>query len=425
MPYAEEIVKALDHDGIVDESGKVIKGTGAMRIAYTPKYRAARQFADLIDNTIASSEGKAYVNAENNTIFWQDQGESAKNTLEWVERLDRPLPQANIRLNYYELRESDLQDWGFDYVAWKNGPGVNILNVGYNAGRAVISETLQKLLQQVSVDLTANWSLAGFFTAPQFDMSFIRCLQQSGQANVTADATITALNTPVRSQSEYLNLVLQQVKNPDRAPYIYQVSMYPEYQNIQKNILGRTVVGKSFYEDEDGNKHSNPPVLKAKIINPFIFFDPKDGDADEKGFIPDSKEYYDGAGEIRKNGGVLFHYELNFKSIVERGNTGSELSNSAIFSGAATIGFNQEKVLSVYEKENDVEQTVGIPILCRIPILKYLFSTVTSIRERTYIIVSAEAVPVHTSGDRLNNKSVNTEVHRRIEKPLKPTSDEK
>ena len=124
-------------------------------------------------------------------------------------------------------------------------------------------------------------------------------------------------------------------------------------------------------------------------------------------------------------GSVLFSYALYFKNVVERGNTGSELSNSAEFTGSATLGFGVEKILAVYDKENDVEQTVGFPILCRIPILKYIFSTVTSIKERTYIIVSAEALPIHPdSSGMLNNVSASTQVERRIENPLRSDPDE-
>ena len=64
LPYVDEIVAALDHP---------IQGTGVARIAYTPKYRAAQEFSELIDKTLGSSVGKAYVNEETNTIFWRDQ----------------------------------------------------------------------------------------------------------------------------------------------------------------------------------------------------------------------------------------------------------------------------------------------------------------------------------------------------------------
>ena len=38
-----------------------------------------------------------------------------------------------------------------------------------------------------------------------------------------------------------------------------------------------------------------------------------------------------------------------------------------------------------------MEQTLGLPFFSRIPILKYLFSTETTIKERTYVVVTAEA----------------------------------
>jgi hypothetical protein len=126
------------------------------------------------------------------------------------------------------------------------------------------------------------------------------------------------------------------------------------------------------------------------------------------------------------NGGVIFDYSLYFKSVVERGNTGAELSNSALFSGSSTLAFGKEKILAVYEKENDVEQTIGLPVLCRIPVLKYLFSTVTSIKERTYIVVSAEAslVDIKSGKESFNSDSAATGVDRRIENPFRVEKNE-
>jgi hypothetical protein len=345
---------------------------------------------------IGSPVGSAYVNAETNTIFWRDQADAAKGTLKWVEKLDRPIPQVMIRLNYYELRDSDLKDWGFDYLAWKNGPGVNMLNLAYNAGRLSIDQTLNNVLYAA----TSSWGVGGFFTAPQIDMSFIRCLQQSGSAAVAAHAGLTMLNTPVRNDQDYFRIRMAQAKDMANAPYVYRVSMHPEYQNIAKNMLGRSFIGKSFYEDENGVKHTNPPALDATIMNPFVCLD-------ENG-----------------KGNLLFQYSLNFKNVIERGNTGAELSNSVVMSGASTLAFGVEKVLAVYEKETDVEQTIGLPILCRIPVIKYLFSTVTSVRERTYIVLTAEAAAVDANTTQtLEPVSMSAGVKRRIENPFRKNEE--
>ncbi|MBR2372971.1 MAG: hypothetical protein IKA87_01940, partial [Lentisphaeria bacterium] len=247
MPYVDNIIKSLDRRGKMNKNG--IEGTGVSRVAYSPRYRAASQFADLINMTIGSSVGATYVNGETNTVFWRDQAAAAKNTLKYVEILDQPLPQVNVRLNYYELRDSDLKDWGFDYLAWKNGPGVNLFNVGYNAGKLFMDEVLSSAL---NVATSATWATGGFFTAPQFDMSFIRCLQQSGSASVASHAELRMLSTPVSSMQQFRALQNYQISNIAKAPFVYSISMTPEYQNIGKNTLGRTFVGKSFYEDANG-----------------------------------------------------------------------------------------------------------------------------------------------------------------------------
>jgi len=415
LPYVDEIVAALDHP---------IQGTGVARIAYTPKYRAAQEFSELIDKTLGSSVGKAYVNEETNTIFWRDQTDSAQGTLEFLkDELDRPLPQVALRLNYYELRDSDLKDWGFDYLAWKNGPGVNLLNLSYNAGRLAVDQ----VLDDIQFVATSTWGYGGFFTAPQFDMSFIRCLQQSGNASAAANVSLTMVNTPVHSLEEYAMLRSAQESSPDKAPFIYRASMYPEYQNIAKNVLGRTFVGKSYYEDEDGNKYADPPALDVQIINPFICLPQANasGGVDAPFYKVNDAASDLNSQMLKTDGCVMFDYSLYFKDVVERGNTGAELSNNVLCAGAATLGLGKEKVLTVYEKENDVEQTIGLPILCRIPVIKYLFSTVTSIKERTYVIVTAEAVLLHPDEKKAipETTSANKDVKRRIENPFRASED--
>ncbi|MBR2345287.1 MAG: hypothetical protein IKA71_05825 [Lentisphaeria bacterium] len=402
IPYVDKIVASLDRKVAKKSAdGSTISGTGLTRISYSPKYRAAADLANVINATIGSNAGALFVNAETNTIYWRDQDAAAKRTLTWLEKLDRPLPQVRVRVNYYEVRDSDLRDWGFDYLAWKNGPGVNLLNVGYNAGELVVHE----LLETVPYVLSSSWGMGGFFTAPQFDMSFIRCLQQEGNANSVATSSLMMINTPVGSKADLAALREIQSANPTTAPFIYRTSMTPEYQNLGKNVLGRTYVGKSNYEDEDGVTHADPPQLEMQVLNPFVCL-PKSGDV--------------------KAGGVIFDYSLYFKAVVERGNTGAELSNSALFSGSSTLAFGKEKILAVYEKENEVEQTIGLPILCRIPVLKYLFSTTTSIKERTYIVVSAEAalVDINAEKEAFNTDSAATGIDRRIENPFRVEKNE-
>jgi len=406
MPYVEDLIRQLDIPG-KSVRGKRIDGTGTANYAYNPKYRAAAQFKEIIDNVVASSEGTSGIDLATNTIFWSDAVTSAKGTLDWVKLLDRPLPQVRVRFNYYEVRESTLRDVGFDYLAWKNGPGVNLLNVGYNAGRLVMDEAITSALSSAT-----SWGYGGIFFAPSFDMSFIRCLQQSGEASVAADGALTMINTPIKSIEDFQALVESQKADPANAPYIYKLSLTPEYQNIAKNSQGRSFIGASFETDDSGELYKNPPQMELTVINPIICMPGDRSKADADGFIP----FPEANTKDIENGGVIFRYKFNFKNVVERGNTGQELSNAASVAGGMTLGYDVEKVVGVYEKDSEVRQTIGLPVLSKIPVLKYLFSTTTVVRETTYIIVTAEATLVTPDMAGYSSKSRTVEIHERQQK---------
>ncbi|MBO5959349.1 MAG: hypothetical protein J6Q65_04430, partial [Lentisphaeria bacterium] len=385
MPLVADLIAKIDKPA-------GIEGTGITRIAYTPKYRAAEDMVMLVNQVFGSPECNAYLDKGSNTNYWKDEHHSAVATKAWIEFLDRPLPQAEIRLTYYEFRESNLRDIGFDYLAWKNGPGVNLFNVGYSAGRIVMDEQLISTLlssaagsaTQVISNLTSTWGYGGFFTAPQFDLSFIRLLQQSGSATVSGHATLQVVSTPVPAGASMAALRAS-------GNYTYKTDIYPQYQNIQKSGEGRTWIGYPNNEEMWADSTSPFPMdPNAKPMAKFVVHAPVICYAANTGKIltaaDKNKNLYAG-----KDGNVLFTYDATFSNVVERGDTGNELGQSVTVQGSATIGFNQEKVLAVYEKESDVEQTIGLPILSRIPILKYLFSTETTIKERTYVVVTAEA----------------------------------
>ena len=76
---------------------------------------------------------------------------------------------------------------------------------------------------------------------------------------------------------------------------------------------------------------------------------------------------------------------------MERNNFGTELMVTATLSGNGTIPLNRETVLSSWESEREVEETIGIPWLSEIPILKYLFSTTVKSKERSLFLLTVTA----------------------------------
>ena len=378
IPYVDALIAGLDVPGKPDEYGSIIEGTGVTRITYHPNYRLGTEMLRIINAGLRSPEGNIFLNEDTNTIFWKDDRAAAMAALNWIKYLDRPLPQVNLKLKYYEIRESKLRDIGLDYLAWKNGPGLDIFSAGFDTGKIFSNEAVWNLvggatqLVDLTKDFSTGWGYGGFFTAPKFDLSFVRLLQQSGNAKLAAEAELTFLNTPIYETEE----------QNKHLPKVYKANLVPGYENITKDDDDRTSV-------VTGGDSS----LTLSVINPVICFDGSKEEAALRGRIPSKKEFYE-----RNEGGVVFAYKLVSKSVTERSNRGDELGDVATSSGELTLGFKTEKLLASYVRENDVEQTIGIPFLVKIPVLKYLFGTTTSIRERTYVVVTAEASLVHPDG---------------------------
>ena len=78
--------------------------------------------------------------------------------------------------------------------------------------------------------------------------------------------------------------------------------------------------------------------------------------------------------------------------MVERDNHGNELYDENSSSGKVSYTTGKEHLLTCYESTLDVEQTIGVPFLCEVPVLKYIFGTTTTNKEKVYYLVSVNPV---------------------------------
>lgn len=186
IPYIDSMVATLDYPSILDSYGSAFQGTGIERMVYYPQYRGTETMVNVMlktgipSNATEGANQDALLKFDNHTnlIYWKDNINKSQDLSKYLKWLDRPVPQVEFTFQVYEIRESDLKDIGLDYLAWKNGPGLNILDVGarYINGSG----------------LTDAFGTYGFFFfAPSFDFSFLRILEQDGRATVASGASLT------------------------------------------------------------------------------------------------------------------------------------------------------------------------------------------------------------------------------------------
>ena len=351
MPYVDDFIRKIDRDIKVDgrTPADVIRGTGITRAVYRPKFRSGQNMLNVLVNSIIGEgpAGSVYAwDANSNQIYWKDNSSNTQYVYEFLSWIDRPAPQITFHFTLYELRESTLRDLGIEYLAWKNGPGLNLFSVAWDASG--VSSGGTAALQAFS------GPLGGFLFAPQFDASFIRLLQQSGNAEIRNRATL------------YFN---------------------PQFQNIAKSDNDKTSVTTGLLGETTGLNQ-----LYLKLLQPIVnlhYGVPQEG-------YPASEEFsinpYQPGAYTKYPGTVFFGYDIQAADIVERNNVGSELVETSQVTGNTLIELGRETILAEWNLEQEVEQTIGMPFLMEIPILKYLFSTTTTSLEKSrfYLAVTAE-----------------------------------
>ncbi len=358
MPYVDDFVAKVDRDIQVEgkTTGDMIKGTGITRAVYRPRYRSGQILVDIIVNAFinAGPYGSVYAyDSNSNQIYWKDNTSNSEFSSQFLGFLDRPAPQITLEFKIYTMRESMLRDIGLDYLAWKNGPGLNIFQAGFQA--LSVSSAGSSALQAVS------GPLGGFFFAPQFDISFIRLLEQSGKAEVTAEAHLTVSNSDTNT---------------------YSISFDPGFQNIIKSTADQSDVVTS--------AEAGTGQFFCRINQPVVCLHT----SDEIDFtIPDYKP-----GQYTGLDGVLtFGYNAAAVKVLERNNYGSELLEKESFSGNVSIPLHEEFRLAEWHQISKVRQRIGVPFLCEIPVLKYLFSTETVQEENMYSVLTVTATVADTA----------------------------
>lgn len=380
MPYVDDMVAKMDRPSkIKDANGSPIQGTGITRYVYNPKWRSSQDMVTLMLKAGISSDasgfdydtdaedinsikydGRVVYDAASNLIYWKDSPNKSADLLKYLAWLDRPVPQVIVHFKLYEVRDSNLTDIGIDYAAWKNGPGLELAGFGADLFSGRWNETVQ--VAQLANELmpfindSMSWGYGSMFFAPAFDMSFIRLLQQNGKAREVSTVSLTLRNSGTAT-----------------------TTFTPDYQNIAKRDNDKTYV--------DSSKTAS---MTLKITAPTICFNGIEPDK-KTGLLPYSAEDYQ-----KKFSGVFdFQYSLTNSSVVERNNYGNELTESTDINGYGTIRMKQESFLAGWTRTMDVEQTIGVPFLCEIPVLKYIFGTTTRNKEHTYFFLTAEAEFVH------------------------------
>jgi len=347
MPYVDQMVASLDRPcANKDEKNSIVDGSGIYNYTYRPKYRGNdAMITTVIRDT--RSDGFGWYQADNNLFYFKDSKSHGELEMKWLQSIDRPVPQMSIKLNVYTISDEDFKELGLDWLNWKNGPGASLFGAGYDYMK------YQGTSELVSQTLG---SMSGFMVAPQFDSTYIKMLQEKGKARNATSGNLTVINDYSSSDTSK-----------------YKITFTPNYEAIQKDSSRWISVGSE----------SGVTTYNLYLTYPTVCF----GQAGDKS-------------NILKATFNLTVTEAIDQTNVVNSNNGSTTSvqnvayNYQNFATSSYIAAGSEKLLATYTKDHQVKEVLGIPYLCDIPGLKYIFGSTSqsTVHDRVFVTVSAEPV---------------------------------
>ena len=339
---------------------------GTQTFFYLPKYVPARNLLPMIQNVgmnitdvteIWQGMDVVAYDPDLNYLIFDTTNYSMENIEKMLEQYDVPIPQVKLRIKVYELNSENDTSLGLDFQAWKNNDGLDFFSAGGRFRDNWSSAYGGNLLRSGS-ERTSFYNFN-----PKWNTRYLDLLTAYGSAKILHTGELTLRNNTASTlerttQVFYCDTTTQapgSTTNPSWGcgPYqllsiltdrIFPRNDYP----VAKNNISKTV-------------RSAPFGFTMKITNASV----------------NLKE-------------TSFSLVLQNSSLI-----GFESSGAPRISPGSNVTLTislphgkNEFVIGGLRKETQVISRTGIPFLCRIPILEYIFGTVsTSVKSSELIVV--------------------------------------
>lgn len=194
MDSLEQTIRDLDLPGIRSDLGTSLY---SVRL----RYRKASEMKKLLDATTTTEIGLTYADDLVNTIHIQDSPSDTEYALSVLEFFDVPAPQVQFDIQVIETRESNVDELGLDWQAWKRNLSGDITTAfeWYEGSQSATNPRMDGLL-----NLDAN--VLG---------DFLNYAVQSGSADLKHHCKLTATNTKPAKASYERPLRMSWIENLD------------------------------------------------------------------------------------------------------------------------------------------------------------------------------------------------------------------
>ena len=364
---------------------------GYQMFLYLPKFVPARNLMVLLQNVgmnvqdvteLWQGQDLVAVDPDLNLLAFDVANYSCDNIAAMLAKYDVPIPQVKLEISVYELSSENDDKIGIDFQSWKNNEGMNFFSAGgryRNNWEAAYSGATMPFQ-------TYGSERTGFFNFnPRWNTRYLDFLAARGKAKVIHSGTLVIRNNNPASLSRTTKIFYAdksgQAANTQTAPDL----------GLNGYRLLADIVGKLFSGDAAVAKDT---LQETKISSASFGFELQVENA--------SVNLQETRFDISVSNTSLLGFQSDGTPRVSSKNVVSQSVSLPHGEGSFIIGG--------LSKEEYTTSKTGIPYLKEIPYLGYLFSTWSTSRKHSRLIIagrcSYSAVPDSPDVQGMSRKEV-------------------
>ncbi len=250
----DEIVEALDLP-------EITSSTGQPKLLYFPKYRNADDIVSRMQDVglnvrndireLDRGADNTAVDQGLNAVLFYPASYNVKNVREMLTVYDKPIPEVKVKYAIYEITSENDGKLGFDYQAWKNGPGSDIFSAAHR-----FSNGWDFADGVPSVPYIDNSHTKFIKFSPRWNTRFIDFLVARGKA-----AVITSGEMNIQNVQEGRIQALTRVPNVEAGTDIADLLLNDYVQYINTAVDPAAGAGGGFWVDNDNDDNADGDLL--------------------------------------------------------------------------------------------------------------------------------------------------------------------
>ncbi|MBR4716524.1 MAG: hypothetical protein IKP09_00545, partial [Lentisphaeria bacterium] len=346
---------------------------GYQMYIYMPKFVPARNLMPLVENVGMNINDATEVwqgmdlvayDPDLNWLIFDVCNYSCDNIAHMLSKFDVPVPQVRLKIKVYELDTENDDRIGIDFQSWKNNEGADFFSVG-GRYRNNWSSVYSGGVGPVSAYGSERTSYFNF--NPKWNTRYIDFLESRGKAKVLHTGELCIRNA---AEGATFARTTQMLYSDDSAA-VSKATATPDMGVGPYQLLSQ-VINKVF------DKGDPLPVGKgeAQEIKAFPGF----------GFTMTVNNVSVNLEETRFDVTLSNTSLLGFQS-----NGAPRVSNGGVVKQTVSLPHGKDTfVIGGLTKQEEVESRTGVPWLMDIPVLGYLFSSVSNSVKHTELVVMAQ-----------------------------------